>query len=96
MRLRRNKDDVICDGCACLTGSVNRHPVTGSGCYCPDCYSEARESYTDAPPDRAEAAHCEQCEGIGESFHKGTAAIQNHAQSFPLHTRITYLRMEAL
>lgn len=38
MRLRRNKDEIECDRCHCLTESVNCHPVTKRGSYCFDCY----------------------------------------------------------
>lgn len=38
MRLRRNKDEIECMRCKCLTESSNSHPVTKTGNYCYDCY----------------------------------------------------------
>lgn len=40
MRLRRNKDEIECDCCKCLTEDVSCHPVTRLGSYCYSCYSE--------------------------------------------------------
>jgi len=42
-----------------------------------------------------ECADCETEEPFG-SYYYGAEAIREHNESFPLHTRITYLRMEAV
>lgn len=40
MRVRRNKDEIECDGCKLLTESTNCHPVTKIGNYCFQCYEQ--------------------------------------------------------
>lgn len=45
----------------------------------------------------ANAVQCEDCTDavrIGKGFFDGQAAIQKHADSFPLHRKVTFLRSE--
>jgi hypothetical protein len=50
--------------------------------------------YVEAKPGEANAAHCYDCEGDRQCFYDGLAAIKQHAESFPLHGRVTYLKRE--
>lgn len=43
MRIRRNKDEIECDGCKRLTEDVNYHPVTKQGSYCYGCYCDLEQ-----------------------------------------------------
>jgi len=50
--------------------------------------------FVECKQSEANAVHCEQCEGDRSSFHEGEKAVRAHAESFPLHTRITPVRLE--
>lgn len=47
----------------------------------------------------ATTVHCESCDDsvkIGKGFIDGQAAIQKHANSFPLHRKIVFLRRDTV
>jgi len=46
-------------------------------------------------PEEADAMECADCEGARDPFYK-KPDIEPHADSFPLHTHVTYLRREVV